>query len=157
MTVRFDLAFLCFGLGLMFAQAPAPADAHAALIEAENVPAVRLRAVYETGEPMAGAQVLIYAPDTAADVWARGETDEQGRFEFIPDTLPGRWSVQVRQAGHGAMAHVMLGAGDGPAPANTSSQDDWLRRAVMVGLVAWGALGTALFFRRRKVGIDASG
>ncbi|SDW46592.1 carboxypeptidase-like regulatory domain-containing protein [Roseicitreum antarcticum] len=84
---------------------------HAAHIEAEVVPTIHLQARYDTGGPMAGAQVIIYAPDAPGDVWARGQTDDAGRFQFIPDALPGRWSVQVRQAGHGAMVYIETTAG----------------------------------------------
>jgi len=135
---------------------------HAALVDAETAPAIRLHAYYETGEPMAEAQVIIYAPDAPGQVWRRGVTDSEGRFEFVPAPVPGRWSVQVRQAGHGAMAHVDMGASApaavaavavaSPAPAPAS----WLERLVMIGLVAWGALGTALYFRREKGVRDAS-
>lgn len=135
---------------------PMPAGAHAALITAETAPAIRLHAHYDTGEPMAQAQVLIYAPDRPSEVWGRGLTDAQGRFEFLPDAAAGRWSIQVRQAGHGAMAHVFL---DDTGPTVLSAgagAQSWLQRLVMVVLVAWGALGTALYLRLRRGGRDAS-
>ncbi|MBK5927095.1 hypothetical protein CCR87_07040 [Rhodobaculum claviforme] len=151
----------------MVAAAPLPALAHAALLEAEVATAVRLLARYDTGAPMQGAQVIIYAPDTPAEAWDRGTTDAEGRFVFVPDpALPGRWSIQVRQAGHGALTHVQIGAGapgagpeTAPVPAavieRPATTAGPMQRAVMVALVAWGALGTALYFRRRGHG-DAS-
>ncbi|MGY6632565.1 MAG: carboxypeptidase-like regulatory domain-containing protein [Alkalilacustris sp.] len=143
---------------------PPPALGHAALLDAEATTAVRLHARYDTGAPMAGAQVIIYAPDAPADAWSHGTTDAAGRYVFVPDmALPGRWTVQVRQAGHGAVAHVTLGAdagardGDAAAAGAVSIRTDSppaspLQRAVMIALVAWGALGTALYFRRRRDG-----
>lgn len=135
--------------------APPTAFAHAALIEAETVQAIRLHAYYDTGAPMPHAQVIIYAPDNPAMPWGRGETDHEGRFEFIPDAAQGLWSVQVRQAGHGVMAHVDM-SGDLPAVVTVSGTTGWLQRAVMVALVAWGAWSTVLFALHRKERKDAS-
>lgn len=146
------------------ALSPAPALAHAALLELRSVEAIRIVAFYDTGEPMAQAQVVIYAPDAPASAWSRGVTDDEGRFDFVPDpSLPGRWSVQVRQAGHGAIAHVDIPtAADGPRvetavliATDSSAGGSVLQRVTMVALVAWGALGTALFFMRRRGGDDA--
>lgn len=143
---------LCVAAGIC---APQAAFSHAALMTAESAQAIRLQAQYDTGAPMAQAQVIIYAPDAPSDVWGRGITDRDGRFDFIPDDIAGRWSVQVRQAGHGVMAHVDISAG-APVIIATSPQDTWLQRAVMIALVAWGALGTALFALRNKGRPDAS-
>ncbi|MCC5992955.1 MAG: carboxypeptidase regulatory-like domain-containing protein [Rhodobacteraceae bacterium] len=136
--------------------APSAAFSHAALIEAETAQAIRLHAYYDTGTPMADAQVIIYAPDRPAVPWGQGNTDSEGRFTFIPDTVEGRWSVQVRQAGHGAMAHIELHGETATVLAPTVAAGSWVQRAVMVALVAWGALGTALFVLRRKGRPDAS-
>ena len=158
---------LALGAGLLAtALSPAPALAHAALLELRSVEAIRIVAFYDTGEPMAQAQVIVYAPDAPASAWSRGVTDDAGRFDFVPDpSLPGRWSVQVRQAGHGAIAHVDLPATeDGPrvetavliaTDGSGSVGGTLLQRVTMVALVLWGALGTALFFMRRRGGGDA--
>lgn len=145
------------GLLLCLAALASPqyALSHAALIEAEPAQAIRLHAFYDSGAPMSGAQVMIYAPDDPASPWGQGVTDGDGRYQFIPDAAEGRWSVQVRQAGHGTMAHVQLG-GDAPATITTSGAENWVQRAVMLLLVAWGALGTALFALSRKGRHDAS-
>ncbi len=43
--------------------------------------------------------------------WLTGICDQQGRFSFTPDPdLPGTWDVQVRQAGHGDIIHIPVGA-----------------------------------------------
>ncbi|MCC5973316.1 MAG: carboxypeptidase regulatory-like domain-containing protein [Rubellimicrobium sp.] len=138
------------------------AAAHAALVTAEPVEALRITARYDTGEPMAGAQVTIYAPDDPATAWARGETDAGGRFDLVLPTEPeGAWAVQVRQAGHGAMIHVARGSAEGEAALVVTAGTavpHLLQRAVMVALVLWGALGTALFFRRgRASGFSGAG
>ena len=139
-------------LTLLLLLVPLPALSHAALLQAEAAQAVRLQAVYDTGAPMAGAQVVIYAPGNPVEPWGRGETDAEGRYVFLPDTAEGRWTVQVRQAGHGAIAHVEM-TGGAPVALAGGTGADWLQRAVMIALVGWGALGTALFaLRGRKQG-----
>ncbi len=134
---------------------PLVALSHAALIEAETAQAVRLHAFYDTGEPMSHAQVIIYAPDNPVSAWGQGVTDRDGRLEFVLGPETGRWSFQVRQSGHGAMVHVEVGD-DAPVVTATSSAQSWGQRLVMVALVGWGALGTALFALARRKGRDAS-
>lgn len=152
MSSRYSLLAVILALASVFA--PLPAHTHAAVIEAEAVQAIRLQASYDRGEPMAHAQVIIHALDDPASPWGQGVTDRDGNFDFIPDAQTGRWAVQVRQAGHGALAHVEIGAAS-PVILTSSAGGGWLQRAVMVALVAWGALGTALFVRRRTGRKDA--
>ena len=152
MTARSDRCALAvaalWALALM--AVPAPALPHAALLSAEPAQAIRLQARYDTGAPMAGAQVVIHAPDAPTEVWGRGVTDDAGAFDFLPDPdRPGRWTMVVRQAGHGAVAHVDLTPETGATPVAAPPQTP-LQRAVMIGLVAWGALGTALWFSRGR-------
>lgn len=165
MSRPFSRAFALGAILLAAALSPAPALAHAALLELRSVEAIRIVAFYDTGEPMAQAQVIVYAPDAPASAWSRGVTDDEGRFDFVPDpSLPGRWSVQVRQAGHGAIAHVDLPAAENGPRVETAvliatdagAGGTLLQRVTMVALVLWGALGTALFFTRRRGGGDAS-
>ena len=127
-----------------------PATAHGAFVDAAEVQAVTITAYYDTGEPMAGAQVSIFAPDDPAQTWQTGMTDSAGRFLFVPDDRPGRWAVQVRQAGHGAIGYVSRGA-DGAAQAEMTMAATggltWAQRLLMLACVIWGCVGTALFFR----------
>ncbi|MDF1615100.1 carboxypeptidase-like regulatory domain-containing protein [Desulfurivibrio dismutans] len=146
---------LLIGLGGLLLPAP-PAAAHGALVEYRPAPGIVIEARYDTGQPMAEAQIIVYAPDNPTEAWHTGTSDQHGRFSFVPDPeLTGTWTVQARQGGHGAMAHIELAAADtqqkdqatGPAagpPATTSGQ-----RWLMAGAVIWGFIGTALFFRRR--------
>lgn len=58
-------------------------------------------ATYSTGEPMAGAEVTIYAPDNATIPWERSYADDQGTFAFTPDeSITGEWRIEFRQQGH---------------------------------------------------------
>ena len=129
--------------------------AHGAQVSTETVSAIRITALYDTGAPMADADVLIFAPDAPQDVWDHGRTDAAGAFLFTPDDRAGRWTIQVRSAGHGAMAHVERGT-ETALTLRAPERPDWTQRALMVALVGWGALGTALFAMRRKGDRNAS-
>ncbi len=149
-----------------------PVLGHGVEMEHRRVSSVEVQAQFETGEPMAQAQVRVYAPDDPTEIWQQGTTDDQGRFSFVPDeTLPGSWEVVVRQAGHGAIATIPVtaaaeaeaetnnGTGE-PAPATTEPSASSIlspstglspvQRGITIGSVIWGLIGTALFFARGK-------
>jgi len=125
----------------------ATASAHGAKIEYTISMAIEIRAAYDTGEPMAGGQVTVYAPDAPSTPWLTGVCDEDGRFIFTPDTSrPGTWDVQVRQSGHGDMVHIPIG--EGMAVSGTTGYTP-LQIVLMGASVVWGFAGTALFFSRK--------
>jgi nickel transport protein len=126
------------------------AAAHGAVVALRPVEAVAVEARYDTGAPMRDAQVSVFAPDDPARPRLVGRTDAGGRFLFAPDGPPGRWAVQARQAGHGAIGHVEVGAGAGGLVAAGPGGVGPLQRALMVACVLWGAVGTALYFRRPR-------
>jgi nickel transport protein len=134
-----------------------PAWSHGAEVSATWTQQVQVRAVYESGHPMAQAQVTIFAPRDATQSWARGTTDDEGRFSFVPDPeQPGTWTVQVWHAGHGARVTVTTTPNFVQSDhAPVGSTTPW-QKALMTVLVGWGALGTILFFRRRKGTLGAS-
>jgi hypothetical protein len=71
--------------------------------------AVEIIADYSTGEPMAGAQVLIFAPGNPSVPWQRGTSDRQGRYRFTPDlSRRGRWTIRVEDAGHSSFMNLMI-------------------------------------------------
>jgi nickel transport protein len=126
----------------------ATAFAHGAKIEYTISMAVEIRAAYDTGEPMAGGQVAVYAPDDPSAPWLTGVCDEEGRFTFVPDpSKPGTWDVQVRQSGHGDMVHIPIG--EDVAMVGSTGYTT-LQIVLMGACVVWGFVGTALFFSRRK-------
>jgi nickel transport protein len=124
------------------------AFAHGAKIEYTVGMAVEIQATYDTGEPMAGGQVTVYAPDDPSTPWLTGVCDEEGRFAFAPDPdKPGTWDVQVRQAGHGDIVHIEIGAGAATSGGSGLTTPQIL---LMAACVAWGCIGTALFFSRKR-------
>ncbi|MGG6240170.1 carboxypeptidase regulatory-like domain-containing protein [Nodosilinea sp. AN01ver1] len=164
MRLRLTFAWL---LSLALASGAAPVLAHGVTVEHRQVSSVELEARFETGEPMANAQVLIYAPGNPTEVWQDGTTDDQGRFSFAPDTSqPGTWEVMVRQAGHGVLTTIPVAAStSGGEPAATPATEaeaganslispsttlSPVQRGITIGSVIWGFIGTALFFARGK-------
>jgi len=144
----------------------APVTAHGSNISYTTGPAVALVAQFDNGEPMAGAQVTIYAPDDPVNPWMTGTCDAEGRFTFMPDPdRPGNWEVQVRQSGHGDIVVIPVGAGMATAagmgegvaryapvmqPVGGVGGYTPLQLLVMGASVVWGCVGTALFFINRK-------
>ena len=124
------------------------ASAHGAKIEYTISVAIEIRAAYDTGEPMSGGQVTVYAPDDLSTPWLTGVCDGEGRFLFTPDPAkPGTWDVQVRQAGHGDMIHIPIG--EDVAMSGTTGHTSF--QVILMGAcVVWGFVGTALFFSRRR-------
>ncbi|TYO97423.1 FixH family protein [Desulfallas thermosapovorans] len=128
---------------------PVAAFAHGVDINYQTKTAVEIVAKFDTGQPVSGAQVIVYAPDNPTEPWVTGKADENGRYIFTPDpSKPGTWDVQVRLAGHGGVVHVPVG-GDNTA-ASGSTGYGTIQIVVMSACVIWGFIGTALYFGRRK-------
>jgi nickel transport protein len=130
--------------------APVAVLAHGAHIQSRTATAVEIQAAYDSGDPMAEAQVQVYAPDDPQTPVVTGLTDTAGRFVFVPDQ-PGNWEISVRQAGHGDIAVIPVTSDGGLAEGFTNDGGlTLLQRVVVAGAVTWGCLGTALFFWRGK-------
>ncbi|NJL49854.1 MAG: carboxypeptidase regulatory-like domain-containing protein [Leptolyngbyaceae cyanobacterium SM2_5_2] len=139
-----------------------PGLSHGVSIQHQTVSSVEIQASFDSGEPMKEAQVVVYAPDNPTEPWMKGTTDAEGRFVFTPDAAqPGNWEVAVRQAGHGEILSIPVGAelasADPSSPAlgqsvSTSSAPELspVQRWITIGAVIWGFIGTALFFSRGK-------
>lgn len=156
-------AHRCLLAVLAAAWGAGPALAHGAIVEAAPTSAVAVQARYDSGAPMAGARVTVFAPDDPARPWAVGQADADGRFLFRPDpSRPGRWAVQARQAGHGGMAYLDIAAGPDPAapdPAGAAVPAPgltWPQRLLMLACVGWGCIGTAAYFLRSRGGAGAA-
>lgn len=93
---------------------PAVAHAHGAVVDFEkDAEAVQVKALFDNGEPMSGAQVAVYAPGDTSSPWVSGTTDQEGRFFFVPDASKGgSWDVEVRKAGHGDTIEVPVQQAD---------------------------------------------
>jgi len=142
-----SIAFLfsiLFILGL-----PVEAYAHGARIEYKIDMSIEIVATYDNGDPMAGAQVVVYAPDDPSTPWLTGVCDDEGRFTFVPDpSKPGIWDVQVRQAGHGDMVHIPIG--EDTVATTGAGGYTVLQIVLMAACVIWGFVGTGFYFSRRR-------
>ncbi|BFM41079.1 carboxypeptidase regulatory-like domain-containing protein [Synechocystis sp. LKSZ1] len=146
---------MAWGLGTM------PATwAHGVDIQYQVVPSYHITATYDGGQPMAEAQVSIFAPNQPAQPWLQGKTNAQGQFTFIP-SQGGDWAVRIRQAGHGQFLVIPVTMGQiNPKPgqdvlAKSVNQSGpqplhWSQRGLILGSVVWGCIGTALFFSRSR-------
>ena len=142
------LFLLILGLPIMLGL-PMKAYAHGVIIEYTVDMTIELIATYDNGEPMAGAQFVVYAPDDPSTPWLTGVCDDEGRFSFTPDTSkPGIWDVKVRQAGHGDIVHIPIG--EGAVVAGGTGGYTTLQIGLMVACVVWGSVGTALYFSSRR-------
>ncbi|MBE9191159.1 carboxypeptidase regulatory-like domain-containing protein [Gloeocapsopsis crepidinum LEGE 06123] len=139
------------------------AIAHGVRMQARETQAIEVNAEYDNGEPMAEAQVTVYAPNDPATPWLEGTTDNNGNFVFAPDSSQsGNWSIQVRQAGHGSIVNIPVegnqaqAGGNGTTEAessvsgvaNTRTNFTPLQTILMGATGVWGFIGTALFFMR---------
>jgi nickel transport protein len=121
---------------------------------------------------MSEGQVTVYAPDDPKTPWLTGLCDGEGRFVFAADsTRPGTWEIQVRQAGHGDSLKIPITAdtvqeiesnngdsqtvrGMGITRVVSGGGDSYSTGQIvlMAASVAWGLVGTALYFSRRSGG-----
>lgn len=120
--------------------------AHGTTATVEHTVTVRVN--YETGQPLADAQVSVYSPAAPDTPWTTGMTNASGAFEFTPTPAePGNWEVIVRKAGHGEVVTIPIGTDSGAmASGGTLSS---VQKLLIGAAVVWGCLGTALFFARR--------
>ena len=126
------------------------ANAHGAYIETRNSTTVEIQANYDSGEPMAEAQVLIYEPDSVESPRFKGKTDSEGKFSFVPDQS-GDWEATVRIAGHGANSVIPISEESTIASTSLASPQLPLPQKIMVmAAVVWGFVGTALYFQKNK-------
>jgi nickel transport protein len=141
------LALLLMSILLLVSYAPA--YAHGAKIDYRINTTIDITATYDSGEPMAQAQVSVFAPDDPQTPWLTGTSDAEGKFSFSPDPAkPGTWDIQVRQAGHGDIIHLPIG-GDS-ASTGASGSFSTAQIIVMAACVVWGFIGTALYFSKRR-------
>lgn len=124
--------------------------AHGVLMDATPIPSFQVHVRYESGEPMANAQVNVYAPTDPKNAWLQTVADENGYFLFTPDpTLMGTWDIQARLAGHGEVLQIDVQK-DGAIHQLTPSRGTPMQKGVTIAAVVWGFVGTALFFSKRS-------
>ena len=84
MHVKWRFLIALVSIILMLGLPVTTAYAHGARIEYTVDVEIEIVASYDSGEPMAGAQVVVYAPDNPSSPWLTGVCDDEGRFSFVP-------------------------------------------------------------------------
>lgn len=122
-------------------------SAHGTEIELNEVAAVEILARFDNGDPMADAQVAIYAPTDQTTPWLTGQADANGQFVFVPDrSLTGQWDVQLRTAGHGDWVYIDIAEGDIAGLTGSGGGLTTAQIALMSAAIIWGFIGTAFYF-----------
>jgi hypothetical protein len=107
-----------------------------------------IEARFDTGEFFRNADVLVYRPDETEIAYTL-QNDEKGCFYLQPDR-DGTWILQVRgDEGHGLRINLPIEKSMLAAESMTNSLS-LTQKLLMVFCVAWGAAGTALYFKKRN-------
>ncbi len=111
---------------------------------------IGVRAMYDTGEVMAFADVLVFPPGAASSAYPL-KADDKGLFSFTPD-MPGTWTFQVRDtSGHGMRINLKIDESLSLKSEGASGNGlNMLQKLVMALSIIWGAIGTALYFKGRR-------
>jgi len=136
--------------GLMLCAPASPLYCHGAIYEVLAGGVVGIRASFDTGEPMAAARVLIFAPDQP-EKYYETKTDRNGIVCFSPDRK-GLWVIQVlAKGGHGLRVNLPVDSSMSvQQTAGSVSGSSYLQKIIMAIAVAWGFIATGLFFSRKR-------
>lgn len=148
---RFRLLFSLSAVLLWAALSLAVVWAHGTTIDlTANGRSVSLHALFDTGEPMSHAQIVVYAADNPRAAWLTGEADADGNFTFDVDpTIAGEWAISIRTAGHGELIHFNVGSNGAinlAAEAGRSPLQTWLLASGVVAVLG----GVAWYFSRPR-------
>lgn len=119
---------------------------------------IEFQSVFSDGEPFAGANVTIYAPNQANRPWSALTTDAEGRFAFLPDeSIPGDWEVAIESDDLSHADYWTVPVGDTGIIYDAISLDDSLDRHYVTAaatLMPWlmalvSGLGWAWWKQRR--------
>ena len=125
-----------------------PLFAHGTKYEIVPEKVIGIKAMFDTGEPIANAKVLIFAPDERKATYTT-ESDSNGVFYLSPDRA-GTWTMQVRdKGGHGMRINLPVDESMQLSTAPKSSGMTYLQKVLAALCVVWGCIGTALYFRRK--------
>jgi nickel transport protein len=139
-------------LALLLVLISPPVFAHGTEYEILSDGVTGIRAAFESGEAMADARVLVFAPGETK-VTCEKKTDRNGIVCFAPDRA-GLWILQVRDSsGHGMRVNLEVNE-DMLLAEQTDSGGYRLtspQKTIMALCVVWGFVGTALFFRKNRL------
>lgn len=136
-------------LVILFALPTSAALAHGAESHVDvDGSSITVTALYDTGEVMSEAQVVVYTPDDPQNGWLTGVADKDGVYQFeLDNSMRGRWAVSIRAAGHGEILYLNVAA-DGTVSAEADSSG--LVRTILAVVVVIALAGVAAFFSRNQ-------
>lgn len=109
---------------------------------------IKIEARFDTGEYFENAEVLVYYPGESQSAYSL-RTDEKGCFYLQPDR-EGTWILQVRgDEGHGLRINLPIDESM-LAEGKTGNSLSIIQKLIMVISIGWGAMGTALYFKKRN-------
>lgn len=112
---------------------------------------IGVQAEYDHGQPMAGAEARVYAPDEPDVVWQKGVTDPNGVFMFFPNR-DGIWRVTVDD-GMGHKVETLVSSSDVDlAVGVTSTPHIHWEETVLGVLILFLLFGLYAVWRRTKKG-----
>lgn len=150
--VRTLFASLLAGMALT----PPLVQAHGAIISRTTQTVICVQATYDSGQPMAGAQMAVFSAADPTRARLTGIADNNGHYCVVsPPPADGAISIQARLAGHGAIIHIPADAERGftqDSSPRTAAGYNTTQRVVMAASIVWGCIGTALYFAGRRPG-----
>lgn len=140
-----------FLVPLIILNITASAFSHGTKYEIVKTGRIGIKAMYDSGEAISNADVLVFPPrETSASVTEKA--DSAGVFYFTPDRA-GTWTFQVRDGtGHGMRINLdidesLIIVGETVPGSGLSIA----QKILMALCVVWGSIGTALYFKGKKV------
>ena len=125
--------------------------AHGTKYEIIDKNILAIKAMFDSGIPMANSKVLLFPPGEAkASITT--QTDENGIFYIAPEKS-GTWVAQVRESGgHGMRINLEIDESMQVKGGSRmqGSGTTMLQKIIMAACVIWGFIGTALYFRGKK-------
>jgi nickel transport protein len=116
---------------------------------------LEVKSSYDTGDNLANARVLVFAPNDSEKPWMEGMTDAQGKFIFQPDPkLKGNWTLKIGRGDHGDILTVPVS--DRGIEIQQISQVNYemphgiARNLGVVGAVVSSSLATAFVLTRKR-------
>ncbi|MCP4134405.1 MAG: hypothetical protein GY754_25760 [bacterium] len=110
-----------------------------------------IQALYSDGSPMSDSEVTVVAPGSVITrPFITGITDKKGNFFFLPDQK-GKWKIIVDDGmGHRLDSGIAISETMEAVPLPGGGSLNMLQKIIMAICVVWGAIGTALYFYRKK-------
>ncbi len=128
---------------------PSSLFAHGTKYEILGEGVIGVKAMFDTGDPMAESKAIIFAPGSS-EPYLETVTDKNGILCFKPDK-PGTWIIQVREiSGHGMRINLPVNKSlvVSDATKNPASGTTCIQKVIMALCVLAGFAGTALYFKR---------